>query len=148
VPFTPPSIIWDTQAADFVDGLVDLDIAYLEVQIAIEELLHAGLLDAITVSFDLDGVKIHWHWMPPLGPGMLPLDTFASHQGHETPRRTECTPSRFTDKACSRTQARDRRAGARVSSCTRYAQTKTSQIKINETRSRGMNPRPRLTLSD
>lgn len=36
--------------------------------------IHAGLHDEITVTFDLDGRTIHWHWMPPLRKGLSALD--------------------------------------------------------------------------
>jgi hypothetical protein len=74
----PPGLKWQDQAAFFIDRLVDRDILYLDAQIAIEELIHAGLHDRITASFDLNGITIHWHPMPPIFMGARPLDVFTT----------------------------------------------------------------------
>lgn len=72
--FAPAGIAWEDRAAQFLDSLVDSNIDYMDVQVAIETLIHAGLHDEITVTFDLDGRTIHWHWMPALACGLSALD--------------------------------------------------------------------------
>ena len=74
----PAGIVWDNQAALFLDLLVDRDIGYLDVEMAVEALIHAGLHDEITVTFDLDGRTIHWHRMPPPMLGLHGLDIFTN----------------------------------------------------------------------
>jgi len=70
----PGGFIWEHRASLFLDRLVDEDILYMDVQIALETLIRAGLHDQITVSFEFDDRTIHWHWMPPLSPVLAPLD--------------------------------------------------------------------------
>ena len=74
----PAGLRWERQASDFIDSLVDRDILYLDVQDAVERLIHAGLHDRVTVTFELDGTTIHWHRMPPLHPGLKMLDIFTT----------------------------------------------------------------------
>ena len=74
----PAGIAWEDRASRFLDSLVDSNIDYMDAQIAIETLIHAGLHDEITVTFDLDGRTIHWHWMPPLTRGLSSLDVLTT----------------------------------------------------------------------
>lgn len=72
----PPGIVWEDQAAQFLDQLVDRDIGYLGVEYAVERLIHAGLHDQVTVRFLVGGLPVFWHRMPPLMPGLRPIDIF------------------------------------------------------------------------
>lgn len=74
----PAGIIWDGQASRFLDQLVDRDIGYLDVQLAVEALIDAGLHDEVTVTFDVEGRTVHWHRMPPSQPRLRALDVFTS----------------------------------------------------------------------
>lgn len=72
----PAELVWDDQPASFLDRLVDRDVLYLDAELAVEALIHAGLHDEITITFDLAGHTVHWHRMPALHPGLRPLDIF------------------------------------------------------------------------
>ena len=74
----PPELVWERQASAFIDALIERDIYYLDCQVAIEKLIHAGLHDEITQTFELDEHTIHWHLMPPLFPGAKALDIFTT----------------------------------------------------------------------
>jgi hypothetical protein len=45
LPSAPPSIVWERRATGFLDQLVEADIDYINVQIALEHLIDAGLHD-------------------------------------------------------------------------------------------------------
>jgi hypothetical protein len=74
----PSTIQWDDGPADFLDRLIDFDILYLDVELAVEQLIHTGIYDEISLGFYLDDAQVHWHRMPPLAPGLRALDIFTT----------------------------------------------------------------------
>lgn len=64
----PPTIRWETEVSEFLDRLVDVDIRYLDVQMAIERLILQGLWEEVAVPFQFAGRTLHYHRVPRIFP--------------------------------------------------------------------------------
>ena len=78
----PPTLIWEAAASEFLDGLVDLDIGYLDVQLAVERVIHAGLLDDVSSAVDISGRNVYVHQVPALFPNMSPIFVVTTRTQH------------------------------------------------------------------
>lgn len=74
----PPAIRWEGQAAEFLDKLVEVDIAYLDAQESVERLIHAGLLDELAIAFEVDNRTVYMHCFPKPSPRLIPLYVFTT----------------------------------------------------------------------
>jgi hypothetical protein len=77
VPGAPGEVRWDNQAAEFVDFLIENDLRYVNLQEAIEQLIHSGLKHAIAVPFAVIANEVvYWHPVPKLFPDMRQIHIF------------------------------------------------------------------------
>lgn len=74
---TPSEIIWEHQVSDFIDGLVEHDIDYLDIEMAIERIVHSGLHDMVATQFEFEGQTLYAHLVPSLKPHLKPVWVFS-----------------------------------------------------------------------
>jgi hypothetical protein len=72
------TVAWEKSAADFVDRLVESDVRYVNLQAAIEHILHACADDLALVSdmFLVDGEPFYAHRFPSFFPEMPTIWAF------------------------------------------------------------------------
>jgi len=65
--------IWEDEASQFIDVLVDLDIRYLALQLAIEAVIRAGIILDYSVPVIIHNRVLFIHRVPEFFREMLPL---------------------------------------------------------------------------
>jgi hypothetical protein len=73
---TPPAIVWEDCVSEFLDELVEFDIGYMEVQMAVERVIQHGIYDLVSTQFEFEGLTLRYHRVPPLTPMLSPLAVF------------------------------------------------------------------------
>jgi hypothetical protein len=76
--------VWEEEASRWIDKLVDLDIRYLALQLAIEAVIRAGIILDYSVPIVIRDKVVYVHRVPEFFSGMLPLVVLYTDDGAGT----------------------------------------------------------------
>jgi len=77
LPPGPPETRWEHPVSEFIDHLVESDIQYIDIQLAVELLVQHGHGDKIAIPIGVvEGETVYWHPLPSMFPGMRKIHIF------------------------------------------------------------------------